>query len=368
MNPQTPYTEEELKAIEKLLSSHEEDVQQGLSRIQAAPLPERLSIALYNVLRFYDNADLVGSAYDLLAAHADEPLRGLIRQYHFLRIPDGGGDATRKTLYNYLEEEANFNSKLYTTAIIRIMRFFCERVLGSLQDMLQEMGMDPDGILMDDPFSDNLDNLFDDFDLDLDDEALFTVANETAYLNNNHRSESYTALDFTTQNVSHLQIYPSSVLVDMDLAPRELAGIQQLTLIEADRPLALPDDLADAPHLHQLALHNIQSYEAQTWRVLEGCPNIQHLDVQLPLDHTHPPAALFELAQLTTLQLEGAALHLDFPIVLLGNLRDLRIPVSTLEGSEHLFRQLNTLHHLERLELHPALEEAYQAYQAAQGA
>ena len=37
-----------------------------------------------------------------------------------------------------------------TIAIIRIMRFFCERVLGSLQDMLQEMGMDPDGILMDD--------------------------------------------------------------------------------------------------------------------------------------------------------------------------------------------------------------------------
>lgn len=365
MSHQPSYTETELKAIEKLLSSHEEDVQRGLNRIQSAPLPERLSIALYNVLRFYDHAEVVSKAYDLLAAHAGEPLRGLIQQYQFLRLPDEGGDeTTRKTLYAYLEQEADFDSKLYVSAVIRIMRFFCQRALGSLQDMMEEMGMDPDNILIDDPFMEDLDINLDDLDLELNlDEGLFTIANETAYLNNSHRSESYTALDFTTKNITHLQVYPSSVLMDVDLYSRDLAGIQQLTLIEADRPLALPSDLAEAPHLTRLALHNIQSYEAQAWEVLEGCSKIQDVELQLPMDHTQPPAALFELSQLTTLHLEGAALRLDFPIVLLGNLQELHIGVSTLEGSEQLFRQLKTLHHLERIDFHPALERAYQAYQ-----
>lgn len=364
MSHQPSYTEAELKAIEQLLSSHEEDVQRGLQRIQDAPLPERLSIALYNVLRFYDHAEVIRGAYDLLAAHASEPLRGLIKQYQFLRQPDEGGDeTTRKTLYTYLEQEANFDAQLYVNAVIRIMRFFCQRALSSLQDMMEEMGMDPSAILLDDPFLEDLDISLDDLDLELQlEEGLFTVANETAYLNNNHRAETYTALDFTTQNITHLQVYPSSVLVDLDVYSKDLAGIQQLTLIEADRPLALPSDLEEAPHLERLALHNIQSYEAQTWQVLAACHRIQQIELQLPLDHTHPPADLFELSQITTLTLEGAALHLDFPIVLLGNLRSLSIGVSTMEGSEQLFRQLNTLHHLRQVDFHPVLENAYQAY------
>lgn len=362
MNKEQPYTEEELQAIEQLLSSSEEEVQQGLNRIQLTTLPERLSIALYTVIRFYDNAPLVHTAYDLLAAHAQEPLRGLIQKYPFLRQPgDGGDETTRKTLHTYLEEEAGFDPQLYTNAIFRIMWFFFQRTLNSLQDMVEEMGIDPKNILIEDPLAEGLD--LDLLELDLaSEEGLFTVTNETAYLNNSHRDASYTALDFTTQNIKHLQVYPSSVLVDLDMSSKNLAGIQQLTLIEADRPLLLPSDLEEAPHLQCLALHNIESYEPQTWYILEDCPNIQRLEVQLPLEHTHPPVELFGLSQMTSLQLEGPELQLNFPIVLLGNLRHLSIPVSTLKGSGHLFRQLKTLNHLEQLDLHPALEKAYQAY------
>lgn len=358
MKQEPLYTEEELQAIEQLLSSSEEEVQQGLSRIQSTTLPERLSIALYTVMRFYNNAPLVHTAYDLLATYAKDPLRSLIQQYPFLRQPEDDGDeTTRKTLYAYLEEEAGFDPQLYANAIVRITQFFCQRIMNSLQDMMEGMEMNPQDILIKGPF--DLDSL--ELDLTLD-EGLFTVTNETAYLNNSHRDASFTALDFTTQHIKHLQVYPSSVFMDLSMSSKDLAGIQQLTLIESDRPLLLPNDLAEAPHLQQIALHNIESYAPQTWSILEDCPKIHQLEVQLPLEHTRPPVELFELSQITHLQLEGPALRLDFPIVLLGNLRHLSIPVSTLEGSAHLFRQLKTLHHLEQLDLHPALEEAYQAY------
>ena len=357
------YNEEELQCIETLLCSNEKDVWAGLTLIGPGLLPERLTIALYNIIRFYDDAGVVGAAYDRLATQAAEPLRSLIGQYHILRQPDEGGDeTTRKTLYQYIEEEANFNSKIYLNAVIRVMRFFCQRALNTLHEMMDDV----DGAALEEvTFDDDLDFDWDELDLELD-FGPFTITDETGYLNDSHRHEAYSALDFIDHKINHLQVYPCSVLMDVEIQSEQLAGIQKLTLIEADRPLMLPDDLGKAPHLDTLAFHYIDDFSPQTWSVLQQAKNIQCIEVELTDDMTHPPADLFELQQVTTLHLNGTALELDFPVVLLGGLRHLHIEGSTLEGAEQLFRQLDTLHALETTTFHPELEAAYRQYKYQQ--
>lgn len=365
------YTEKELLHLEGLLSTSEENVWAGLQLIGPGLLPERLTIALYHVMRFYDDAQLVGNAYDVLVKQAPEPFRSLVKQYSLLRQPDTGGDeTTRKTLYAYIEEEAGFDAQLYVQGIIRIMRFFCERALNSLKDIMQDMGMDSEALTFIEPFL-NEDGELDltlneeewaSLDLDL---ALspFTVSNETAYLNANNREDQYNSWDFTGQSVTQLQIYPSSVLVDLNTPSAALAGIHTITLVENDRPLSLPEDLHEAPDLTTLVFQNIAQVTPQAWEVFQNSPNIQHFEWTLPPQMIYPHEALFELQQITVLTLGGPHLKLDFPLVLMGNLRVLHLSASSLEGSHAFFRQLDTLHHLDTLTLHPALEMAYRRYQ-----